>query len=216
MYDLLSPIRPPRRVVKSLLKNFGSNAPQFVTENPYRLLDYPGMGWDRVDRFALNILKYDKNGIERHKRAILEVLSREAERGNTKTDYPTLFVESSNMLGVQLLNEAIERLEYEKMVIVRDKFISPYEFYNAEVRIAEEVQRIQETGGKLEFNLGDEGLDEEQKNIPHMIENNPVSILSGIPGSGKSHSVSVIVKSLYDNNLTSILILVRNWEGSKA
>ena len=86
LYDLLSPIRPPRRVVMSLLKNFGSNAPQFITENPYRLLDYPGMGWIRVDRFATEILKYPYGGIVRHEKAILEVLSRNSEYGHTKNN----------------------------------------------------------------------------------------------------------------------------------
>ena len=72
LYDLISPIKPPRRVFLDLLNLFGSNAPQFVSENPYRLLDFPGMGWLRVDQLAIKNLKYNPDGIHRHEQAIQE------------------------------------------------------------------------------------------------------------------------------------------------
>jgi exodeoxyribonuclease V alpha subunit len=216
LFDLLSPIRPPRKIFKSLLINFGSNAPQFITENPYRLLDFPGMGWDRVDRFATQILKYDRNGIERHKRSILEVLAREAERGNTKTDYPTLMVECSDMLSVQLNKDAISKLVSEMMIIYKDKYISSKSLYDAEESIARELDRLQTSDDvSYGFDISEDGFEDEQKSIPITVKAYPVSIITGVPGSGKSHSVALIVKSLYNSGIQDILILAPTGKAAK-
>jgi exodeoxyribonuclease V alpha subunit len=216
LYDLLSSIRPPRRILKSLLTNFGSNAPQFITQNPYRLLDYPGMGWDRVDRFALSILKYDPNGIERHKRAILEVLARDAEKGNTKTDWPTLFVDASDLLKCSLLKDSLKKLDEELMVVIKDKYISLKHLYDAEQTIVNEINRITCSDEvNFGFDISEEGFEDEQKLIPSIVKPHAVSILTGVPGSGKSHSVTLIVKSLYDNGITDIIIIAPTGKAAK-
>jgi exodeoxyribonuclease V alpha subunit len=216
LYDLLSPIRPPRRVIKSLLLNFGSNAPQFITNNPYRLLDYPGMGWIRVDRFAVEVLGYDPNGIERHKKAILEVLAREAEHGHTKSDHPTLHVEASKLLKTTLVPDAIESLGDEGTIIIEDDYISSYKLYEAEKTIAREINRIRSSNeSKWDFDISEEEFDEEQKQIPAIVKANAVSIITGVPGSGKSHSVGIIVKSLYENGIRDILICAPTGKAAK-
>lgn len=216
LFDLLSPIRPPRRVIKSLLLNFGSNAPQFITDNPYRLLDYPGMGWDRVDQFAVKSLGYDPKGIERHKKAINEVIARESNNGHTKIDEATLHVESSNLLKTTLIPEAIESLKDEGSVIIEDDYISSLALYNAEQSIARELERIQSSDEvNWGFNISEDGFDEEQKQIPLMVKTNAVSIITGVPGSGKSHSVAEIVKCLYRNGIKDILICAPTGKAAK-
>jgi exodeoxyribonuclease V alpha subunit len=217
LFDLLSPIRPPRKVIKSLLLNFGSNAPQFITNNPYRLLDYPGMGWIRVDRFAVEVLKYDPDGLERHKKAILEVLAREAEHGHTKSDQPTLHVEASKLLKTTLVPEAIESLRDEGTIIIEDDYISSYKLYEAEKTIAREINRIRSRiiESDWDFDISEEEFDEEQKQIPAIVKANAVSIITGVPGSGKSHSVGIIVKSLYQNGIHDILIVAPTGKAAK-
>jgi exodeoxyribonuclease V alpha subunit len=255
LFDLLSPIRPPRKVIKSLLLNFGSNAPQFITNNPYRLLDYPGMGWIRVDRFAVDVLGYDPNGLERHKKALLEVLAKEAEHGHTKSDQPTLHVEASKLLKTTLVPDAINSLRDEGTIIIEDDYISSYKLYESEKIIARELNRIQSNiiynsinkrridalkqmanrGGTdnekeiagialdnyisecsyLDFDISEEEFDEEQKQIPAIVKANAVSIITGVPGSGKSYSVGIIVKSLYQNGIRDILIVAPTGKAAK-
>jgi exodeoxyribonuclease V alpha subunit len=216
LYDLLSPIRPPRRIIKSLLQNFGSNAPQFITDHPYRLLDYPGMGWLRVDRFAVEVLKYNPEGIERHKKGISEILSRNSEHGHTKIDESTLYCNSTNLLGVSLNPGAIGSLKEDEIIISEDDYISSSALFNAERSIAREIERIQSTcEGDLDFDISEEEFDEEQKQIPSIVKSNGVCIITGVPGSGKSWSVANIVKHLYDNGITSILVIAPTGKASK-
>lgn len=216
LYDLLSPIRPPRRVITSLLKNFGSNARQFVTDNPYSLLDFSGMGWQRVDKFATEILKYDKGGIERHKKAIAEVLTRNSEYGHTRIDRATLHVDASNLLGDPLRKDSIQEAIKDGMIYVdENKDISLMKLYKAELAIADEVRRLQSGNQDLGFDLNDDILEDEQKLIPEMIRNNPVSIISGVPGSGKSTSISVIIKRLVEHGIKNILVVAPTGKAAK-
>jgi exodeoxyribonuclease V alpha subunit len=216
LFDLLSPIRPPRRIIKSLLKNFGSNAPQFITDHPYRLLDYPGMGWIRVDRFAVEVLKYDPKGLERHKKSVLEILSRESEKGHTKSDQATLYCDASNMLGVSLHQDALYSLKVDGSIVLEDDYISTTALFNAERSIARELERIQSCSSEdLDFDISEDEFDEEQKKIPWMVKQNSVCIITGVPGSGKSWSVANIVKHLYDNGITSILVVAPTGKASK-
>jgi exodeoxyribonuclease V alpha subunit len=216
LFDLLSPIRPPRRIITSLLKNFGSNAPQFITERPYSLLDYPGMGWQRVDQFATQVLKYDRNGIERHRRAIIEALSRLSEHGHTKVDFASLYCDATNLLGLSLSDDAVESMIVDSMII-RDEedYISSFTLYTAEKEIARELARLQNSDSDFGFAIDDSRLEDEQKLISPMVQFHKVSIISGVAGSGKSVSTAIIVKNLYDNGITNILICAPTGKAAK-
>jgi exodeoxyribonuclease V alpha subunit len=216
LFDLLSPIRPPRKIVMSLLKNFGSNAAQFVKDNPYKLLDYPGMGWDRVDKFALRVLNYDPNGIERHKQAALEVLARNASYGHTKIDMPTLECDSSNLLEVALNPETVNVLNEEVLTVTdEDKFISSWYLFSAEQTIANEIERLQETFEDDIPCITDDELEDEQTLVPEMVSKYPVSILSGVPGAGKSYAVARIIKRLHEKDIEDILVIAPTGKAAK-
>jgi exodeoxyribonuclease V alpha subunit len=215
LYDILSHIRPPRRVILSLLKLFGSNAPQFVTENPYRLLDYPGMGWTRVDKLAIEVLSYNPDGVHRHEQAIKEILSRHAENGHTKIDYPTLHCDSSNLLGRPLSKIAFESFQTKKQIVFQDKHVSLEKLFRAETQIAFHINRLRSNLKPLGFSLSEEGFEDEQKAIPKMIEHNALSIITGVPGSGKSHSLAEIVKQLVSHGITNIIVMAPTGKAAK-
>lgn len=217
LYDLLSSIRPPRRVIASLLKNFGSNAPQFIAEHPYKLLDYPGMGWQRVDKFAIEVLKYNPKGIDRHERAIIEVLCRNSEYGHTKIDLPTLYADCQSLLGMMLVREALQGAIKDGLITIdSSNYVSSMKLYSSELSIADEIARLRSNPDPdLGFDLSDDILEDEQRLIPDMIRRNPVSIISGVPGSGKSTSISVIIKRLVDHGIGDILVSAPTGKASK-
>lgn len=216
LFDLLSPIRPPRRVFKSLIDNFGSNAPQFVMENPYKLLDYPGMGWKRVDDFAVGVLRYNPVGIERHREAISEVLMRHSETGHIKMQFGELHAEATNLLGNPLVKSSFDSLVKEKQIVIDDdRFVSLYRLWIAEHRISENIKRIYTLSDVLPFDLDDELLADEQRAVPAMVRDYSVAILSGVPGSGKSFCISRIIKSLYSNGITDILVVAPTGKAAK-
>lgn len=215
LYDMLVSIKPPRKIITSLLKNFGSNAPQFVSENPYRLLDYPGIGWDRVDRLATSVLKYPKKGLERHRSAVLEVLARNSENGHTKASVDSVVCDSIDLVKVQLNGECVSSLDTDRMVeLSEDKFISLIDLFIAERTIAEEIARISASPTFFD-NIADDGLLDEQKLIPPMIESNSFSIISGVPGSGKSYSVARMIRFLYEKGINDILVCCPTGKAAK-
>jgi exodeoxyribonuclease V alpha subunit len=216
LFDLLSPIHPPQKVIISLLKSFKSNAPQFVVENPYRLLDYPGMGWDRVDRFAVQVLKYNPGGIERHACAVAEVLARHSEYGHTKVDHPTVYVDTSNLLKMALRQDALDHLSNVHLIVIdENNFISLKKLYDAELTISEELKRLSRDPQKLSFALNDHGLEDEQRQVPELIRNCPVCILTGVPGSGKTLTISRMIKQLYENGIEDILVVAPTGKAAK-
>lgn len=65
-----------------LVEKYGSNAAEFVRQNPYLLTDFSGVGFALADRVAIN-LGYPPDGIERKKAVILHCLN---EIGNSAGD----------------------------------------------------------------------------------------------------------------------------------
>lgn len=215
LYDLLKSIKPRRKVIMSLLANFGSNAPQFITENPYRLLDYPGMGWLSVDKLATKILGYREDGLERHKKAIFESLSRNAELGHTKVDSATLQYDCAKLLGMQLLPAAISEAEDERMTYTDEKgYVSLRKIYMYEILISSELARLR-GDSDLGFDLSDDMFEDEQRLIPEMVRTKLVSGISGVPGSGKSHSISIIIKNLIRHGESNILVVAPTGKAAK-
>ena len=208
LYDLLSAVRPPRRVIESILKIMGSNAEQFIRENPYRLLAYPGMGWDRVDLLAIETIKYDRNGLPRHKAAIREIMDRNISNGHTKMNYEELVCDASDLIKCKLRADAVESM-IDGMDLVRDgDWIMDQSLDEAERGIVRHIGRLQRSFRPLVWITPLTGLDEQQAAIVPVLRDNAVCILSGVPGSGKSYVTSVLIKSLIEFGVDDMDIIV--------
>ena len=198
LVDLLAPIHPPRKVITALAIHFGSNAPQYITENPYRLLDYPGMGWKTVDHFAIHILDYDRQSIHRHKSAVIEVLHYFVAHGHTRIDIASVREQVSRMAGDVLDNNAIDQL-VDEFKIYRDpwNFLSFSHLLYAEQTIAYQLRRIADNATPFHYALDREGLEGEQIDAIEVIQDHGVSVLSGCAGSGKSYTISKVIASIH-------------------
>ena len=125
-----------------------------------------------------------------------------------KITYPNLNCDASSLLALSMRREAVDSLIRSGEIIeTEDKFISSYKLYSAEIAIAEEIRRIQSSAIGFDFDLSDAELEEEQTPVPSLLKDNPVLILSGVPGSGKTYTVSRIIKQLHDNEIESILVV---------
>lgn len=83
LMDMFKNHKVTKKVVKQVLKDWGSDAPEAVLANPYMLLAYPRMGWKTVDAFATTTAGYPPKGVERNKAAIVEALEQISSNGHT-------------------------------------------------------------------------------------------------------------------------------------
>lgn len=215
LYDLLSSVRPPRRVILSLLKRFGSNAEQFVREDPYRLIAYPGMGWDRVDLLARETLKYRRDGLSRHKAAIREAIDRRTAHGDTKVDADELRCDASELLGMKVRPDAMELLIVNGELVADGPWVIAWNLDEAERGIVRHIRRLQDTFEAFVRLTPLAGLDDKQADIVPMFKDNAVCILTGTPGSGKSFSTSLIMKSIVSFGIEDIIVCAPTGKAAK-
>jgi exodeoxyribonuclease V alpha subunit len=198
LFDLLHSIRPPRRIITLLLKNFGSNAVDFVKENPYRLLAFPGLGWKKVDEFALSVLRYATRATERQTAAVLESMDQITEEGHTKIDIHSIKQCVSELASIGLDAQILPDLQKAGTLFIdQDEYISFADTMAEEAAIQREIKRLTASPLLRRIKIDRSGLEEEQAAAVDVIEQNNVSVLSGVPGSGKSYSVSKIISSIH-------------------
>lgn len=217
--DLLEPIRPPRSVINKLMKEFGSDAPNFVREHPYRLQDLPGIGWDRVDRLAIDHLQYDRRGLERHRQAVIEALTRKSEHGHTKVEAQELRFAVDELLKMVPDDRSIASLVDDGSIIPTESdgqtYYSLWKLHEAEKTIARRIAELQAAASPLRLEDEFDGLEDDQTPIVELIRTNGVCILAGVPGSGKSFATGKVIQGLLRIGIESILVVAPTGKASK-
>ncbi len=224
LIDLFSRHKFPKRVVKSLLKDWGSDAPTKVISNPYMLLAYPRMGWKGVDAFAVETAKYDPQGLDRQVAAIVEGLERISDDGHTYGTRIEVERVAFTLLGklpddlawnVATIDGLIVRLNDEddwrdgtgeRADDADEAFALPKLAY-AERSIAGHLARLMGAGKPLGFRLDSPLLNDEQRAAMRVLEEHPVAILAGAPGVGKSWALAAAIGCFLKNRFGTIRLV---------
>lgn len=203
LIEMFEGFKIARRVIEKLLKDFGSSAPSLVAERPYSiLLAYPRMGWETVDRLALDRLKYDPMGPDRHGAAILEALERISQNGHTYGTPGDVEAIAFGLLRGMPTRESWEMVIADKLVRVHNNprtgepQVCLPKIAEAEEYVARKLVHLSRCARPLfnEWNL--EGLSEEQAEAVKMIDAEGVAIVTGSPGVGKSFLTAQAIKSI--------------------
>lgn len=155
-----------------IFKQYGNQAIQIVTENPYRLAyDISGIGFLTADQIAQR-LGFETNSIQRAEAGILYVLYKLSDDGG-HTYYPleALLNETSTLLGTdkEILKEAIDSLENVQKIMVDE-----FEIDDAEASTVEKIQDEQQTENDSEVS---DALQEEKEE--EAVRTEKVVFLSG-------------------------------------
>lgn len=194
LIDLLEEFRPPKKLLRSLVEDWGSNAPIVIMDKPYILLNYPRMGWETVDRFAIQKAKYDPKGIDRQKASILESIKRNFEEGHTFSDRAEIEPIAFTLTGsrptlpawVALLEEGRITAESAEALDNQACVVSFPKLESAERYIAYRLRAIYIAGRKLPDSMELKGLEGEQISEGRKLLAHPVCLIAGPPGAGKS------------------------------
>jgi exodeoxyribonuclease V alpha subunit len=221
LIEMFADYRVGKRIVERLLKDFGSDAPDLVRDNPYVLMAYPRVGWKTVDALATGRLGYDRDGIDRHAAAIVEALESLGMDGHSVASEVEIEVAASNLVGGRIKASAWTMLEGSGAIVQgRDERGITYalaSLADAERTIAEQVACLQASAGPLGFALtvDDDGLGDDQKAAAELIANHAVAILSGPPGTGKSFTIARVLGRMTANEVGKIRVVAPTGKAAK-
>lgn len=225
LLSLFADIRLPKRVVESLLKTYGSDAPDEILRCPYLLCQFPRVGWKTIDAFAMGKAGYDPDGIDRHEAAVMEALERAAADGHTAVTRAELTTAAIDLLGRRLDDTAIGRLVATYDVVeAPDAHGTVYQLAKlarAEAAIADKLAALAAAGKPLEFDLADPawleetGLGDDQADAVRVVAENAVAIVSGPPGTGKSYTLSRTLGRLVAHGIRGIRVVAPTGKAAK-
>lgn len=207
IYSLVSNTSASRKVVIDIINDYGASASDVIRKNPYILLNYSGIGWSTVDDIAVNKIEYDYNGIERNRGAILECLRRYAsQQGDTLVEKVDLECTTSKELKVNYTKESLQSLINDNTVkeIVsgekrKRKSYSLRSLWDIEKEIAYRLKLLIDSADRTPVKYDTTGLDKEQIDACKFISENPICLLIGPPGTGKTTTITKVIETLNSN-----------------
>lgn len=186
---------------------------QKIKENPYILSDeISGIGFKKCDSIALSN-GYTLNDPRRLKALALYILNEYAEQGHSYIhayDFMDRIEEETDELDTQVLGDLIKNnSEFYAFSKDDERYIALFKIYNLERRVASELIRIKNGDNKFKYNgwrekvklleqeQGWEHTDEQLNAIEELLKNQ-LLVVTGFGGTGKTSSVSAMIKVLPD------------------
>jgi exodeoxyribonuclease V alpha subunit len=198
-----------------LIKVFGDNADEIIKENPYKLIDFvEGFGFKRADRIALAL------GVQKDSEirifALTAYILKEScfSSGNVYLEYDELFQKICNEINVDEeifflpdFEKVLKKLIVDKKIILdEEKNIYLYQLYLSENILAQKVREFLNRENNNGYNINDinkiikkvsekDEIDYTEKQRSAIISalQEPLLIITGGPGTGKSTIIKAII-----------------------
>ncbi len=195
---------PQARRIISYFSN-AEVADLIARRDPYRLLEVPGIGWQRADAIAQS-MGVARDADERLEAAVQWTYQEELRRGNSAVKLSRL-ISSTLRLAPGLRKEigrAIARCTiYCELVRSKGGIFRP-DILQLEWSVADLVNRLlkrrfnlaEELNRKINQVIGSESLNEAQKRAVWSALKNGVSIITGGPGTGKTHTLRALARAV--------------------
>ena len=200
--ELLVPAGLDARLAGRAVDLLGPPASRLLREDPWRLLELAGITPDDADRLARSAIPGVQRDDPRRARALVGwVLSGQARDGHTVSPVqlvldalgPHGVGDAGAAVSAALATDLVEAIEGDEPMIALARYAE------AEEGIAEAIARLVANASpitvrKADRNKLDLDLDEAQRAAVDAALECGVSVLTGGPGTGKSRTVSTLVK----------------------
>ena len=206
----LAPYHVSPREANLILKTFQEESVQIVKQNPYMLGAVKGFGFLTVDRIGRQ--NYDTlNDPMRISGCVSYVLHEAMKSGHLYLEQETLIRNCMEVLNKDLMPPAVNekeisqvlyRLVMQDSIVVEDGCIYMNKQYEEESLTASMIARRLLTSSEIlsvedELDLAQRDLgitlSDRQKEAVRMVFSNPLSIITGGPGTGKTTVLKVIL-----------------------
>jgi exodeoxyribonuclease V alpha subunit len=200
LVELLVPAGLDARVANRVVDTLGPPAPRLVRDDPWLLLGIPAVTPADADRVARAALPGVQRDDPRRARALVaHVLARDSRDGHTVTPMDAV-MDALAEFGAGDPAAAVEAaLEAATVIRFDDDGTPPLlglvRYAEAEDAIAQSVARLVATSEPIKAGRrkAPSDLDDVQRSAVEHALNSGVSVLTGGPGTGKSHTVAAIV-----------------------
>ncbi len=186
-----------------IFKQYGSQAIQTVTENPYRLADdIWGVGFKTADTIAAN-LGFGHERYERLRSGVMYTLNKFSDEGHCYANMPELVAASVEILEVDaaLIEEAVSKMIANKDIIQEDEAVYLPVYYYSEIGTARRLLKLVDSAKSIYFDndgiitAGSIHYDENQVKAIKAALNSKVLVLTGGPGTGKTTTTLGIIRA---------------------
>jgi exodeoxyribonuclease V alpha subunit len=198
-----------KRAVTQIIRAWGLGSVDKIRSNPYRLTEFAGIGFRKADLVARN-LDYDLESPYRVRAGILYVLDQAASgAGHCYLPATEFFAAAQEVLAVKhtLLVEVAQQMlagnELAGEPVDAPAWIAISKLYAQEVAIAAKIQKMLATAPRT-ISLDQEkmqGLADDQIAAVEDLLSSRIAILTGAPGTGKSHLVSTLIQMFANANI---------------
>lgn len=193
-----------------IYKTYGDQALEIVRGNPYRLeQDIYGVGFKTADKIARE-LGLPEDHHSRVEAGLVYALNESISEGHVFLPEPLLIEQAAGLLGVEpgLIYPALDRLTLadrihrDQITINGDEtptavYLTPY--FAAEKSVAEHLKSLCSASippRQGQFQLESDNLSVEQLAALEKTLQNPVSVLTGGPGTGKTTCLKSLIQLL--------------------
>jgi exodeoxyribonuclease V alpha subunit len=199
---------------KKILEFYGKNCVNQILSNPYSLArDISGIGFKIADKIALKV-GFPEDGEFRIQACIQYILEQSSTEGHCYLYLNQIIQKSHELLNKneldELVSEAIEQLisrdDIKSVLVESDvnkRFYSRRIYYN-ERYCAEKICALLQEEVNTEYDdtiIKDSELSNEQQAAVSAALSNRVSILTGGPGCGKTHTTKMVAKIISESRL---------------
>lgn len=112
-----------KKVPETLFKQYGSNAPEMIKQDPYFLTSLRGVGFPLADRVALHI-GFSRTDIKRKKAVCIHCLRENEQNGSTWILATDLLKNMLELIQIVGLEDGIQELIEQNMIILDDSYIA--------------------------------------------------------------------------------------------
>jgi exodeoxyribonuclease V alpha subunit len=196
------------RQAQAVAERFGADTERIVRADPYVVAGaVSGLGFAMADRIAL-ALGFAPDGPERTRAALLQALRDGAGEGHSLLDRERLWASARELTGGELSGEALEaslaELAARADVIVEDERVYLPHLATSEDGLARSLRRLLESGtpvpladpqrvAQAEQLVGIELDDDQRASVVGLLAQ-PLALLTGGPGVGKTTIVRLVVE----------------------
>jgi exodeoxyribonuclease V alpha subunit len=200
--DLLVPAGVDARLAARVIDLLGPPAPRLLRDDPWRLLELPGVSVADADRVARSVLPGVRRDDPRRARALVGVcLAREARDGHTVTAHAQVLAAVREYDAGDPTTAAAAAVESGAVVAVEYGAEAPpllglARYVAAERSVAAAIERLRGSAEPIKAarrKVGDTALDATQRAAVTAALREGVSVLTGGPGTGKSRTVATLV-----------------------
>jgi len=196
----------------AVLRRYGDAAIATVRAHPYRLVrDIPGIGFLTADKMAQQ-LGIPRTSSERIGAGVLYALSKaEEDEGHCFLPASEVVARTSNLLDVEpaLVEAALPSMESKGAITVEvwggERHVYSPRLYRAEVGLAKALARLKRAGlswaARPRLGARAEGLSAGQRRAVEVALREPVVVLTGGPGTGKTTCIRALVASCEEAGL---------------